>query len=39
VGRGLVQDQGEVLETHDLMEQAGQVVEESRHVAMRDNRL
>ena len=35
----LVQDQGEVIEAHHLVEPAGQVVEERRHVAVRDDRL
>ena len=39
VGRCLVQDQGEVIEAHHLMEPAGQLVEQRGQIAVRDDRL
>ena len=39
VGRCLVQDQGEVIEAHHVMEPAGQLVEQRGQVAVRRDRL
>ena len=39
VGRRLVQDQGEVIEAHHLMEPAGQLVEQRGQIAVRDDRF
>jgi hypothetical protein len=39
VGRRLVQDQGEVIEAHHVMEPAGQLVEQRGQVAVRGDRL
>ena len=39
VGRRLVQDQGEGIESHHLMEPAGQLVEQRGQIAVRCDRL
>ena len=39
LARRLVQDQGEVIEAHHLMEPAGQLVEQRGQIAVRDDRL
>ncbi len=39
VARCLVQDQGEAIELHHLMEPAGQLVEQRGQIAVRDDRF